>query len=60
MDDIFICPECRATHDEPLEATLGHLALCLACAILAEATAVRPAPLRTLALPAPRTIRPAA
>lgn len=63
MDDIFICPECRAAHDDPLEATLGHFALCLTCAVVIETLAtreIRTATIRRLAPAAPRTIRPAA
>ncbi len=36
MDDRYLCPDCSAEHSEPLEATLGHLALCLTCAVAAE------------------------
>ena len=36
MDDIYYCPDCRAEHQEPIEATLGHVARCLTCAVLNE------------------------
>jgi hypothetical protein len=37
MDDRFLCPDCSAEHSEPLDATLGHVARCLTCAIEHEA-----------------------
>lgn len=37
MDDVFLCPDCYELHDEPAEATLGHLVRCLACELAAEA-----------------------
>lgn len=36
MDDIYLCPDCRAEHADPYEATLGHIARCLGCALLLE------------------------
>ena len=36
MDEICLCPDCYAEHQEPLEATLGHLVRCPGCALLAE------------------------
>lgn len=36
MDEIYLCPDCYAEHQEPLEATLGHLVRCPECALLAE------------------------
>ncbi len=37
MDDIYLCPDCRAEHAEPYEAVLGHIARCFTCVILHEA-----------------------
>ena len=37
MDEIYLCPDCYAEHQEPLEATLGHLVRCLSCALRAAA-----------------------
>jgi hypothetical protein len=36
MDELFLCPDCYELHDEPAEATLGHLVRCLACDLAAE------------------------
>jgi hypothetical protein len=44
MDEPYVCPDCGAEHTEPLEAALGHRALCLTCAIIAEGG--RPIPVR--------------
>ncbi len=49
MDDVFLCPDCHAEHNEPLEATLGHVARCLTCEMLAGAHAV---PIRVVAIQA--------
>jgi len=48
MDDVYFCPDCRAEHQEPLEATLGHEARCMTCELLAGAhpVPVRIAPVR--------------
>jgi hypothetical protein len=37
MDDLYFCPDCHAEHGEPADASLGHLVLCLACAVDATA-----------------------
>jgi hypothetical protein len=37
MNAPYICPDCSAEHDEPFEATLGHLARCLDCLVADEA-----------------------
>ena len=37
MDDIYLCPDCRAEHTEPEEAVAGHIARCLTCVLLLEA-----------------------
>jgi hypothetical protein len=39
MEDIYLCPDCRSEHTEPVDALLGHVARCLTCALLAEALA---------------------
>jgi hypothetical protein len=36
MEDIYLCPDCRAEHSEPFEAVLGHIARCLSCVMLLE------------------------
>ena len=36
MDDIYLCPDCRAQHSEPAEAVLGHLVRCTSCLMLLE------------------------
>jgi hypothetical protein len=36
-DERFFCPDCSAEHREPLEATLGHIARCLTCALALDA-----------------------
>jgi hypothetical protein len=36
MDEIYLCPDCRSEHAEPYEAALGHLARCVACAMLLD------------------------
>jgi hypothetical protein len=33
MEEALICPVCRNEHDQPGEARLGHLVVCLACAL---------------------------
>jgi hypothetical protein len=38
MEDIYQCPDCRAEHTEPHEAVLGHIARCLTCVMLLEAS----------------------
>jgi hypothetical protein len=37
MDDIYLCPDCRAEHAEPHEAVVGHIARCFTCVMLLEA-----------------------
>lgn len=37
MEDIYLCPDCRAEHTEPYEAVLGHVARCMTCVMLLEA-----------------------
>jgi hypothetical protein len=36
MDDQFFCRECGAEHLEPADARLGHLVICLECALRNE------------------------
>jgi hypothetical protein len=36
MEDIYLCPDCRAEHSEPFEAVLGHIARCMSCVMLLE------------------------
>ena len=36
---MFLCPDCMAMHDEPLDAALGHEALCFTCAVEAAGPA---------------------
>jgi hypothetical protein len=36
MEDIYVCPDCRAEHAEPFEPALGHIARCMSCAMLLE------------------------
>ena len=36
MDDIYLCPDCRAEHAEPYEAVLGHIARCMSCVMFLE------------------------
>lgn len=52
MDDMFLCPDCRAEHQEPLEAVLGHVARCLTCELAegARAIPVQIAPIRVTAI----------
>jgi hypothetical protein len=33
MEAPFVCPVCRSEHDQPANARLGHLVVCLDCAI---------------------------
>jgi hypothetical protein len=40
MDDIFLCPDCHAEHQEPLEASLGHVARCLTCELTEGARSI--------------------
>jgi hypothetical protein len=37
MEELYLCPDCRAEHAEPYEAVLGHHARCVACALVLEA-----------------------
>ena len=37
MDETYFCPDCHAEHTEPHDAVLGHLALCIDCAMLFDA-----------------------
>jgi len=39
MEDTYLCPDCRAEHNEPYEAVLGHIARCLTCVMLLEVLA---------------------
>ena len=39
MDDLFLCPDCFALHEEPAEPVLGHLARCPDCEIATELAA---------------------
>jgi hypothetical protein len=43
MDAQLFCRECGADHDDPADARLGHLVICLDCALAAEADAERAA-----------------
>jgi hypothetical protein len=36
MDDIYLCPDCRAEHSEPYEAVAGHIARCESCVMLLD------------------------
>ncbi len=45
MDELFLCPDCYELHDEPAEATLGHLVRCLACDLDAKAALMEARPL---------------
>lgn len=40
MDDLYLCPDCLALHAEPLDAVLGHVVRCFACAVAAELDAL--------------------
>jgi hypothetical protein len=40
MDELYLCPDCLTEHAQPLDATLGHVARCLACEIVAGVTTV--------------------
>lgn len=56
--DTYICRDCGGEHDEPLEANLGHFALCFTCAV--ERDGETPLP-RTIEIVAELTVyRPAA
>jgi hypothetical protein len=33
MDLQFVCPDCGTGHSDPGDARLGHLVICLECAI---------------------------
>jgi hypothetical protein len=39
MDNQFFCSECRSEHNEPADARLGHLVICLECALRREVCA---------------------
>jgi hypothetical protein len=43
MENIYVCPDCRAEHAEPHEAVLGHIARCSSCALLLEVLAAEAA-----------------
>jgi hypothetical protein len=36
MEQQFFCPECSCEHDDPADARLGFLILCLQCALVVE------------------------
>ena len=58
--ETYICRDCGAEHDEPLEATLGHFALCFTCAVERDGESPSDAP-RTIEIAAELTVyRPAA
>jgi hypothetical protein len=33
METPFVCPECACEHRDPSDAVLGHVVICLDCAI---------------------------
>jgi hypothetical protein len=39
MEDVYLCPDCRAEHAEPHEAVLGHIARCMSCVMLLDVLA---------------------
>jgi hypothetical protein len=36
MERHFFCTECGSAHQEPADAGLGHLVICLDCAMILE------------------------
>jgi hypothetical protein len=36
MEAQFFCTACASEHDEPADARLGHLVMCLDCALIRE------------------------
>lgn len=40
MEPQLVCPNCRREHDQPGDACLGHVVICLECAVMLDPLAV--------------------